>query len=54
MLEIFQRDWESCAPQDTDENTTAPQDAAAKDEGKNKRDEKKDKVKEAAEPVGAK
>lgn len=59
MLEIFQRDWESCAPQDKDKADKGAQDAAEKADGKNKKDEKQDEKKapdekaNAAEPVGA-
>lgn len=60
MLEIFQRDWESCAPDDKDKKAKqAEKDEAPADKGekaKEKKDEKPDKdAKEAAaEAVGAK
>jgi phosphatidylserine/phosphatidylglycerophosphate/cardiolipin synthase-like enzyme len=54
MLEIFQRDWESCAP-DEDKSAKSGADDGAKDEKKaDKKTEKKDDEKSAApEPVGA-
>jgi phosphatidylserine/phosphatidylglycerophosphate/cardiolipin synthase-like enzyme len=60
MLEIFQRDWESCAPQDKNKTDKAAQDEAGKEESKSKKDERKDEKKDkdekekAVEPVGAK